>query len=133
MRTSVITDWRMSDADLPDIAPGEEYERVIRPQKFVVLHRILVRDMALIRLQIGAVDGVPFRLEGAEGSRRGYRLTGLDDTDLKKRLIATGATVATPAAIAIVPGLEVRVFLRNEGDAPVKPRCALLVQEEIST
>jgi hypothetical protein len=130
-RTSVITDWRTSEEDLPDVAPGEEYERVIAPQKFVVLRRIIVRDMALIHLQIGVVE-VPFELESTDGSVRRYRPKGLDDDALKKRLVATGAAVATSNSIAIAPNLEIRTQLRNEGDAPTKPRAALLVQEEIT-
>jgi hypothetical protein len=132
-RTSVITDWRVRDEnDLPDVPAGGEYERGIAPQKFVVLRRIIVRDMTLVRLRIGAVDEVPFELESEDGPQRSYKPKGLDDDTLKKRLIETGAAVATRDSIAIVPGLEVRVLLRNKGDVPAKPRAALLVHEEVS-
>lgn len=132
-RTSIITDWRSHDKDLPDVRPGGEHEFVIASQKFVVLRLILVIDMVLVRLQIGEVD-VAFELENAEGwlalRRRTYRLKDLGDGDIQKRLRATGAAVAPSNTIAIVPGLEVRVLLRNESAVSVKPRAALLVQEE---
>lgn len=132
-RTSVITDWRVRDEnDLPDVPPGGEYERVIAPQKFVVLRRILVRDMTLVRLEIGMVKDIPFELESEDGPQRTYRLKGLDDDDLKKRLVKTGAAVATKDSIAIAPAVEVRTILRNEGVAPAKPRAALIVHEEIT-
>ena len=131
MPLTAITDWRGAE-DLPDIAPGDEYERVIAPQKFVVLHRILVRDMTLVRLQIGRVEDITFELESTDGPLLAYRLIGLGDDALKKALVATGATVTTSSSIAISPGLIIRVLLRNEGDTPVKPRAALLVQEEVT-
>ena len=132
-RMSVITDWRVSDeADLPDVPPGGEVERVIAPQKFIVLHRIIVRGPSLIRLQIGAATEVPFELESVDGDVRRYRPRGLDDESIKKQLVKVGGAAASPNAIAISPGLEVRLQLRNEGDAPTKPRAALLVQEEVS-
>lgn len=130
-RTSIITDWRTKEGDLPDVAPGDEYERVIAPQKFVVLHRVVVRGLTLVRLKIGAVKNVPFELDSTDGPQRTYRLRDLDDEMLKKSLIKTGAAVAAPQAIAIAPGLEVRAVLRNESDAPAKPRAALVVQEEV--
>ena len=123
-------DWRVRDEDFPDVLPGGEVEHVIAPQKFVVLHRVIVHDMVLVQLRIGAVEGVPFELESQDGSQRTYKPMGLDDVALKKRLVATGAAVATPDSIAIVPGLEIRVLLQNLGATPVKPRVALLVQEE---
>jgi hypothetical protein len=132
-RTSVITDWRVRDEDtLPDLAPGEEYERVIAPQKFVVLHRIILRGTSLVSLRIGAVPDVPFELESVDGDVRRYRPAKLDHEELKQLLVKTGAAAAGPNAIAIVPGLEVRLQLHNEGKTPAKPRAALLVQEEIS-
>ena len=136
-RISIITDWRIKDSDLPDVAPGDEFERVIAPQKFVVLRRIRVvsvlsgGDMTLVRLEIGVVKDIPFELESTDGLVRTYRLKGLDDEDLKRRLVKTGAAVATKDAIAIAPALEVRTILRNEGIRPAKPIVALLVQEEI--
>ena len=130
-RTSLITDWRVRDeSTLPDIAPGEEHERVIAPQKFVVLRRVIVSDLTLIHLQIGAVE-VPFDLEVSDGPLRTYKPKSLDDEALKKCLVAIGAAVATVDSIAIAPGLEVRVLLRNDGQLPAKPRAALLVQEEL--
>ncbi len=135
-RMSIITDWRARDEDLPDVEPGEEFECVIAPQKFVVLHQVRIvnslpgGDMTLAHLGIGNVKEVPFELNGTDGSVRTYRLKGLDNDTLKKALVKTGAAVATRNTIAIAPGLEVRVVLRNEGRAPAKPRAALLVQEE---
>lgn len=132
-RTAVITDWRVRDEDaLPDVPPGGEYEREIAPQKFVVLRRILVRDLTLVHLRIGAVDEVPFELESADGSLRTYKPKGLNDEALKKRLVDTGAAAAPQDTIAIAPALEVRLLLRNEGSTPAKPRAALIVYEEIA-
>ena len=132
-RTSVITDWRVRDeSDLPDIPPGGEYECVIAPQKFVVLRQIIVRGPSLVRLQIGAVPDVPFELEGVDGEIRRYRPKDLEQEPIKKQLVKVGATAAGPNMIAISPGLEVRLQLRNDGDAPTKPRSALLVHEEVS-
>jgi hypothetical protein len=161
-RISVITDWRVRDEDLPDVAPGADYERVIAPQKFVALRRIVVRDLALVRLQVGAVEEVPFELESAEGPVRTYRLGALGDDGLRRRLVETGAAVTkivrdiraqdsivefdcgregdsaasakravTNELIAIAPGLEVRVVLRNDRSMPAKPRAALIVHEEV--
>jgi len=135
---SVITDWRTKEDDLPDVAPGEEYECMIRPQTFVVLHRIRVvnplpgGDLTLVRLKIGAVEDVPFELDtSVESLVRTYRLKGLDNEDLKKHLVRIGAAVVKDA-IAIMPMLEVRAVLRNEGTRAAKPRAALIVQEEAS-
>jgi hypothetical protein len=132
-RTSIITDWRVRDEnDLPDVPPGDEYERVIAPQKFVVLHRIRVHGMTLVSLRIGAVEAVPFGLTAADGRQRDYAPRDLDDENLRARLVATGAAVATRDSIAIMPGLEVRVVLRNDGSTTAKPRAALVVYEEIT-
>ena len=132
-RTSVITDWRIRDeSDLPDVPPGGEYEYVIAPQKFVVLRQIIVCGPSLVRLQIGAVPDVPFELEGVDGEIRRYRPDGLEQESIKKQLVKAGAATAGANMIAISPGLEVRLQLRNEGDAPTKPRTALLVHEEFS-
>ena len=131
--TSVITDWRVSDEnDLPDVPPGGEYERVIAPQKFVVLRQIIVRGPSLVRLQIGTVSEVPFELEEVKGEISRYRPKDLDVRFLDRLLLKVGAAAAGPHMIAISPGLEVRLHLRNEGDAPTKPRVALLVHEEVS-
>jgi hypothetical protein len=118
------------DEDLPNVPPGGEHERVLSPQKFVVLHRILTCDMILIRLQIGTVE-VPFELDNTDSLQWTYRPRGLDDDLLRNRLVATGAAVATTDSIAVAPGLEVRALLRNESAVPAKPRVALLVYEEI--
>ena len=131
-RTSVITDWRVRDENaLPDVSPGETFERVIAFQKFVVLRRILVNGMSLSQLQIGTVE-VPFELETTDGPVRIYRPRDLESDDLAGRLIAVGAKVATNDSIAVAPGLEIRSLLRNEGTTPAKPRIALLVLEEVS-
>lgn len=130
-RTSVITDWRVPDEEtLPDLAPGEDYERVIAPQKFVVLQQVIVRGPSLVRLRIGAVPEVPFELVSTDGDVRRYRPKGLTDATIKKRLVEVGAAAASANAIAIAPALEVRILLRNEGATPVKPRAAIFVQEE---
>ncbi len=124
---TIITDWH--DENLPDISPGEEFEGRAATQKFIVLRRIVVRDLILVRLQIGTAE-VPFELESTGGDQRHYRLKDLDDAAIKQRLIETGAAVATRDSIAISPGLEIRTVLRNEGSVPAKPRAALIVQEE---
>jgi hypothetical protein len=132
-RTAIITEPVRSEQDLPDILPGHEYECVIETQKFVVLRRILVRDLVLVRLEIGNVKDVPFELESKDRAQRNYRLKGLDGEALKKDLVMAGAAVATRDTIAIAPELEVRLLLRNENGVPAKPRAALFVQEEKST
>ena len=144
-RTAVITDWRIRDeSDLPDIPPGGEYECVIAPQKFVVLRQIIVRGprvdvpivggkfLHLVGLQIGVVPDVPFELENVDGEIRRYRPKDLDVRFLDRLLLKAGAAAAGSNMIAISPGLEVRLQLRNEGDAPAKPHAALLVHEEAS-
>ncbi len=128
-RISVITDWRTKEDDLPDVAPGETFERVIASQKFLVLHRVRVVGLAVDSIEIGTVKSVPFELEKTEGAVRTYRFASLDDEALKKSLMKTGAA-AVKDAIAIAPTLEVHIFLRNDGSAPAKPRAALIVQEE---
>lgn len=145
MIIAVITDWhthwRPREDSLPDVAPGVEFETVVRLQKFIVLHRIRVvnllphEDMVLTRLEIGEVKDVPFELESerryvSEGPVRAYQLKDLTNDDLKERLITIGADVATKDSIAIGPTLDVRAVLRNDGMASAKPRDALLVQEE---
>jgi hypothetical protein len=130
-RVSTITDWRIRDEDLPDISPGRECVREITPQKFVVLRKILVPGLSLIRLRIGAVDEVPFELEGADGRLRTYRPALPNDARLVTRLIAAGARAEARDAIRVVPGMSVWLILRNETDAPAKPLASLLVEEEI--
>lgn len=132
-RASVITDWRIrNDADLPEVRPLEDHEYVIAPQKFVILRRILVRDLHLVRLCIGAADEIPFKLESTDGFRRTYRPSGLENEALKKRLLAVGAAAAPHDEIALAPGLEVRMLLHNKSSTTTKLRVALLVQEEIT-
>ena len=120
-----------SDADdLPDLQPGEEVECVIVPQKFVVLRRVHVQELllTLVRLQIGNHVEVPFELVTVDGY---YRLTGLDNPDLQKRLGTAGAAVAPHNTIALSPAVDVVCLLRNDGAVSVRPRVALLVQEEV--
>jgi hypothetical protein len=123
-----LIDWQAHDEDLPDVLPGAEFEGRVAPQKFIVLRRIAVRDLVLVRLQIGTAT-VPCELEHTDGTQRTYRPKDLADAALQQRLVATGAA-ATRDAIAISPGLEVRMVLRNEGSVPTKPRAALIVHEE---
>ncbi|HSX22384.1 MAG TPA: hypothetical protein VLE97_06365 [Gaiellaceae bacterium] len=139
-RTSVITDWRTKDEDLPDIAPGAEYERVIVTQKFVVLHRIVTRGPSLIRLQLPVktfgrdLDPVrlPFELENVDGNIHTYKLKINSETLHAIKTYATPAAAAIgPHALALLPAVEICLALRNEGDAPTKPRAALVVQEEV--
>ena len=117
--------------DLPDVLPGHEHQCVIAPQTFVVLRKILVGDyLTLVRLEIGAVREVPFELEPSLSYQRSYRLKGLDDEVLKKSLLMIGAAVATKDSIALTPGLEVRMLLRNDRGITTKLRAGLFVQEE---
>lgn len=128
---TVVTDWRTRDeSKLPDVAPGEEYERVIATQKFVVLHQVVVRGVVLVRLGIDAVSEVPFELDSVDGELRRYRIAGLTDDAVRKSLVKVGAAAAGENAVAIAPGLEVKLLVRNEGSLPVKPRAAIVVQEE---
>ena len=144
-RMSLVTDWRTRDEDLPDVLPGEEYERVITPQKHVTLCRILVNGLHLVRLQIGAVEEVPFRLMGVDGRRRGYSpridlVPRRDDDDSLRSCAAREKLLqiqsipqpTVPDEVAILAGVNVHITLRNERAVPVKPRAALLVREEIS-
>jgi len=118
-RASVITDWRVRDeSDLPDVLPGDEYERVITPQKHIVLQRILVHDLTLVRLQIGATL-FDFELAPSNGPTRIYR-----------PVIPRQLRWRCADEIAVVPGVDVRITLRNETGASAKPRAALLVQEK---
>lgn len=125
-----MTTPRMSVITVP---PGGEVECWITPQKFVVLHQIILRGWThLVRLRIGAVIDVPFELVNEDGEVRRYRPKGLDQVSIKDQLIATGAAAVGPNAIAIPPGMNVHLELRNERGIPTKPRAALLVQEETS-
>ena len=130
-RTSVVTDRRVrDDSKLPDVPPGETYERVIALPKFAVLHQVVVTGPSLVRLGIDAVPDVPFELESTDGNVRRYRPCGLTDEAIKKHLVKVGAAAAGENAIAIAPGLEVKLLLHNDVSVPVKPRAAIVVQEE---
>ena len=129
-RTVVITAWPDASA-LPDLTPGEEYMCVTESRKFFVLRGILVQGPSLIGLQVGDVFDIPFELESVVDEVRRYLPKGLDHA-IREKLIKTGAALVGPNAIAISPGLEVRLQLLNEGAEPTKPRAALLVEEEIS-
>jgi hypothetical protein len=111
---TLITDWRRHEDDQPDVAPGEDHERVITPQKPVVLMRILIRGYhaRLDRVQIGPKE-VPFRLMSVHGPRQSYSTLPDDE-------------------IPLLAAQDVRLTLHNDGDAPVKPRVALLVREEVT-
>jgi hypothetical protein len=130
--TSVLTDWRSNEDDLPDVGPGEEHDLFITPQKFVVLHRVLVRErgLILVRLGIGAVEDVPFERIGTSDTVQVYRAKDLGT--LKRYLADAGAAVVTDNVIAVPPGMDVHLTLRNTGAVPAKPRAALFVQEESS-
>lgn len=132
-KIKALTNFPVSDADLPTLAPGEEYERVIRPQMFVILLQIATLNVDLVRLQLGAVE-VPFELlPNMDGRTRTYRptgFTGLDGADLKQRLVEIGAAIATPHSIAMVPGLDVRAIVKNTGESTTQFRVAVVVQEE---
>ena len=128
-RVSAITDWRTRDEDLPEIPPGGEYERRIAPQKYVVLLQVSVRNLTRVRLRVGAADGIPFKLTNDRGGTRNYR-PRIGDSEVVDRLAAVGAAALIHHdEIRIPPGMDVLVTLRNDDDAPAKPRVALLVQE----
>lgn len=114
---------------LPHLGPGDEYEHVLVPQRFLVLHQVVAKGVSLVRLAIGAVPEVPFELDSTDGDIRRYRFAQLDDDALKKALVKTGAAVATARTVAIVPGLEIRLLLRNDSHTPVNPRAGLMGQE----
>lgn len=108
------------------LAPGAECEHVITPQKHATLRRVFVHDVTLVRVQIGRVE-VPFKLDGQEGRRRSYRCDGLLSLP---QLVATGAALEGHDEIALVAGLNVRLLLRNDQEAPAKSRAALLLEEK---
>jgi hypothetical protein len=120
VRASVIINWGIcDDAALPDVPPGEEYERVITAQRCVVLCRILVRDLHLVHLQVGVVE-LAFELYNDSGHLRTYRPARYGHLRVWPR-----------DEVSLLVGLDVRVVFRNGGVAPVKPRAALLVREEL--
>lgn len=128
-RTALITDWRAKEHDLPDIDPSKEHDLLITPQQFVVLHYVLVRErgLVLVRLGIGAVEDLPFELINDGDDAKVYHLKNMGTR--KEDLANTGAAVAADNMVAIPPGLDVHLLLRNERLVPVKPRAALFVQE----
>lgn len=133
--TSIITDWRTKDEDaLPELAFGEDYERRITPQMFVVMHRIILqgRFLHLVSLRVGALSDVPFELEHEEDGVEvhHYRPKGVNQEPIKQLLVNTGAAAVGSNAIAIPPGMDVLLVVRNGGAEPAKPRAAILVQEE---
>ncbi len=133
--TYVITDWRTKDEDaLPDLAFGEDYERRITPQMFVVLHRIVLqgRFLHLVSLRIGALEEVPFELEHEDDGAdvHHYHPKDVDQEPIKQLLVKTGAAAVGSSAIAIPPGMDVLLVVRNGGVIPIKPRAAIVVQEE---
>lgn len=126
-----VTDWCIPDESLlSDLAPSESCAREITPQKNVVLRKILVPNFSLIRLGIGEVDEVPFELESADGRLRTYRPAIPSDDPVVSQLDWTGARMVARDAIRVVAGLTVWLILRNDTDAPAKPRASLLVEEE---
>lgn len=129
-RLSLITDH--NESELPDVPPGDEYERVIALQKFIVLYQIMVRGPSLVRLRIGALPDVPFELVSVDGEVRLYRPKDLDKQFFDRLLVKVGTAAVGPNAIAVPPGMEVWLVLRNDGEMPTKPRAALIVQEESS-
>lgn len=133
-RTHVITDWRTKNEDeLPDLAFGEDYERRITPQMFVVLHRIILqgRFLHLVSLRIGALPDVPFEQEPEEdGAEVHHYRPKIDQEPIKQLLVKTGAAAIGSGAIAIPPGMDVLILVRNGGISPTKPRAAIGVQEE---
>jgi hypothetical protein len=144
-RTSVITNRQIGD--LPTmVLPGTELECVIRPQMFVVLHHIRSLVLTLVRLRIGAVEDIPFELEGEEAGREllrrrhripsthSYHLVGLDNPELKQKLARCGLAVATVApihSIALPPAIDVVLVLRNDTKVPVQAIVGLVVLEEL--
>lgn len=127
-RMTVITDWRVRDEDaLADVAPGEEYERVITPQKPVTLRRILC-NLCLERLQVGPVD-IPFEITADDGQIR-YKPIWLHR--VRDALARAGSGARGDDGVVVAAGQDVRILLRNETDAPAKPRAALLIEEEDS-
>ena len=130
-RLTVVADWRTrKEEDLVDVPPNGDGETMYAAQDFIDLHGIIVRDLSLlVRVRIGAADDIPFELESDDGPHRIYRPIHRDAV-VKKRLIATGAVIMSPDSITIVPGMEIRWWVRNTTVRPIKLRTALLVQEE---
>jgi hypothetical protein len=122
------------DESLLLLQPNDEVERVIRPQKFVVLHHIRTVKLNLMKLCIGGVDHVPFAVEYEEDDHIIYKLKDLDDPALKRQLSLSGYPVACldPPSIALPPAIDVYVTLRNYSGIAVPINVALIVQEDPS-
>jgi hypothetical protein len=120
-----ITDARVRDEDaLPDVLPGEAYERVITPQRHVILRRIRC-DLCLERLKVGPIE-VPFEIT-ADNGQIWFKPIWLEK--VRRDLERVGSGVRGADGVLVVAGLDVRVTLRNERDVPVKPRLALIGEE----
>lgn len=122
--------------DPPDLLPGEVRVLVLVTQQFSLLQYVLLSpDAALTHLQISGVEiscaQVPYAEVPPEDPWQRYRFRGLDDPALRRALITHGAAVAPQDTIAVSPGVEIQLHLRNAGAAPARPRAALLVHEEI--
>jgi hypothetical protein len=115
-RLAVVNDWdvggfQLTPAEpLPDVPPGGEYQEQCTPQRPIVLYRIVVVGFHLVEVQVGATF-VPFLLCDASDGRRWYR----PEPD---------------GSIEVVAGQTIRLYLRNETDAPMKPKVGLIVQED---
>lgn len=123
-RVVLVTDERFQQ--LPDVAPGAMCERLIRPQVFCVLHRIRV-GITLTGLRVGPVE-VPVALETAEGTARLYRLPEATP-EIQAQLLRAGLN-PLGSTIGLLPGIDVRLALRNDEDRPKNPDVAILVQLE---
>lgn len=103
---------------------------MITPQKHSVLCQIVVPDLKLVRLRIGAVYSVPFEICGEDGALRIYRPIIPTNAEVVQHLAGCGAQVVSPNAIRVCAGMDVCLILRNAGTSPAKPRVSLLVQEK---
>jgi hypothetical protein len=118
-RLALVTDWGVGfqltptpREPLPDVPPGGEYQEQCTPQRPIGLYRIVVLGFHLVEVQVGATF-VPFVLCDASDDHRWYR----PEPD---------------GEIEVVAGQTIRLYLRNETDAPRKPKIAMLVQEQAS-
>ena len=97
----------------------------------------MTQNVVLVRLRIGAVEDVPFeqvprreRLRDLGDLTQTYQPAGLHDEDLKHRLVKTGAAVAGPNTIYMVPGLDIRAVVRNDGVWATQFRVAIVAEED---
>ncbi len=112
-RLAVVVDGQQGDWQNPaleDVPPGGEYETLRTPQRPIGLYRIVVEGFHLSKVEIGNAF-VTFVLCDASEDRRWYR----PEPD---------------GPIEVVAGLDIRLYLRNETDAPQKPKITMIVQEE---